>query len=423
MSGTWVLFAFAAGGLSLAAVVSSVLAALLERPSPIRLSHWMDEAGGRLEKLYESPRRFEAFRFLLSTGAKLSAVALGVLLAQVRPTTLPISAPVLALLVVGSLLSATELLNRRLVRRDPEGALQGLTTAYRMVLVPTLPLVSLLAPFMPNGEMERKEEDEDEISDQELDAFIDVGTREGILDPEESELVRSVVDFGDTWVRSVMTPRIDIVCAPVSESLEDLATVFVESTHSRIPLFDNTIDQIVGSLHLRDLMRGLRSQDMPSARDLVKPILFVPESKPLGEVLKELQEGRQQMAVVVDEYGGTSGLVTIEDLLEEIVGEIVDQDEELPPQALALAGGGWRLDGRIRIDELARIFDLTLEDESVDTVAGMVFSAFGYVPEVGETLDIGGLHFVVEEVSDRRIQTVRVEALQEPREPEVVDAV
>ena len=413
--------ALAAGALSLATVVSSVLAALLERPSPIRLSHWVDEAGGRLQTLYESPRRFEAFRFLLSTFAKLSAAALVVVLAQVQPATLRISGPVLALLVVGLLVSVTELLNRRLVRRDPESALKGLTAAYRLALVPCLPLVAFLAPLMPNGDMERKEEDEDEISDQEIDAFIDVGTREGILDSEESELVRSVVDFGDTWVRSVMTPRIDIVCAPVSQSLEDLATVFVESTHSRIPLHEETIDQIVGSLHLRDLMRGLRSEAPVSARELAKPILFVPESKPLAEVLKELQERRQQLAVVVDEYGGTSGLVTIEDLLEEIVGEIVDQDEELPPQALALPEGGWRLDGRIRIDELARIFDLTLEDESVDTVAGMVFSAFGYVPEVGEAVEVKSLHFVVEEVSDRRIQTVRVEALAEPKEPEVVD--
>jgi len=301
--------------------------------------------------------------------------------------------------------------------------LKGLTTAYRMALVPVLPLVGLLAPLMPEGGMERREEDEDEISDQEIDAFIDVGTREGILDPEESELVRSVVDFGDTWVRSVMTPRIDIVCAPVSQSLEDLETVFVESTHSRIPLYEDTIDQIVGSLHLRDLVRGLRSEEAPSAGDLANPIIFVPESKPLGEVLKEFQARRQQLAVVVDEYGGTSGLVTIEDLLEEIVGEIVAQDEELPPQALALPDAEWRLDGRIRIDELARIFDLTLDDESVDTVAGMVFSAFGYVPEVGESVGVKSLHFVVEEVSDRRIQTVRVKVLSESPHSEVVDAV
>lgn len=421
MSGPLPQLVLSAAVLLLITVVSSVLSALLERPSPIRLSHWVEEAGGRLHALYQAPRRFEAFRFLLSALAKVSAVALAVVLALVRPATLPISGPLLALVVVAVVTSCTELVNRRLVRKDSEGALRGLTPLYRVVLLPALPLVAVLAPLMPNGEVERAE-DEDEISDQEIDAFIDVGTREGILDFEESELVRSVVDFGDTRVRSVMTPRIDIVCAPVSSPLDELATIFVESTHSRIPLFEETIDQIVGSLHLRDLLRGLKAPTPPSARELAKPMLFMPESKPLAEVLKELQERRQQLAVVVDEYGGTSGLVTIEDLLEEIVGEIVDQDEEFPPQALALPEGGWRLDGRIRIDELARIFDLTLDEESVDTVAGMVFSAFGYVPEVGEKVEVRGLRFSVEEISDRRIQTVQVEAVSSPPETEAPDA-
>ncbi|MCB1036709.1 MAG: hypothetical protein KDD47_22985, partial [Acidobacteria bacterium] len=146
MNGSLASLALTSGLLLLATVFTSVLAALLERPSPIRLSHWVDEAGGRLLALYEAPRRFEAFRFLLSTCAKISAVGLAVVLARLRPDGLPVSGPLLAVLGVGFLLAVTELVNRRLVRRDPEGALKGLTAAYRMTLVPALPLVALLAP-------------------------------------------------------------------------------------------------------------------------------------------------------------------------------------------------------------------------------------------------------------------------------------
>jgi len=401
----------------------SVLAALLERSSTIRLSHWVEEAGGRLRALYDRPRRFEAFRFLL-TGASFvlpAGLVVLVLLAPWGPAIRSWSLGALALVMV-----ALELANRSLVRKDPEAALSRLTRLYRLAILILAPVLPLLSPLMPNLAQDASEEEEDEASEQEIEAYIDVGTREGILDDDDGALLRSVVDFGDTRVRSVMTPRIDMLCAPTSSTFEELVTIFVESTHSRLPLFENSIDNVVGLLHIRDLLRALQDGEDASspsiAKDLAKEVWFVPESKPLNEVLKELQARRQQLAVVVDEYGGTSGLVTIEDLLEEIVGDIVDQDEDLPPQMREEGEGRWRFDGRMRIDELARVFDLTLDDESVDTVGGMVFSAFGYVPAKGETVDIHGLRFTVEQVQDRRIKRVLAEEVAVSELEEVLDA-
>lgn len=402
----------AALGAALFVVLTSVLSAMIERSGPIRLRHWAEGAGGRLLALYDAPRRFEAFRYLMSVVAKVAPAVLA-LIALFLPG--PIAGPQgewLALGLVALLVVVLELVNRRLVVRDPETVLRHLTRLYHLALILLAPLVAITAPLMPRVDDDRSEEDDDdEVTDEEIAAFIDVGTREGILDLHEGELVRSVVDFGYTLVRSVMTPRIDMVCAPLDSTLDELADVFVESTHSRIPLYQRTIDQIVGVLHLRDLVRGLRVEDRPTARDLAKPVWLVPETKSLDEVLKELQERRQQMAVVIDEYGGTAGLVTIEDLLEEIVGEIVDLDEELPPQIQRLPDGSWRFDGRMRVEELERLFGLSLDNEPYETVAGMVFTSLGYVPEPGDSVESHGLRFLVETLEDRRIQTVRIERL------------
>jgi putative hemolysin len=310
--------------------------------------------------------------------------------------------------------AAIETLNRTLVGRDPERALSALTWAYQAAFFVLRPLVVVLAHFVPEPLLSRREEgEEDEASDEEIEAFIDVGTREGILEPEQGELLWSIVDFADTQVRTVMTPRIDLVCASVDASLDTLAERFIESGHTRIPLFDGSIDHIVGVLHIREVLRGLRGAERPVARDLLKPPLFVPETKPLGELLKELQARFQQVAIVVDEYGGTAGLVTAEDLVEEIVGEIMDEHEALAADLTPVAEGVWRLAGRARIEMLDELFDVEIEDAEYETVAGLIFSALGHVPEVGESVRFAGLLFTVEAVAARRIQTVRVERTPE----------
>jgi CBS domain containing-hemolysin-like protein len=404
------------------AITAATLSALLERSGPIRLRHWVEEAGGSLRKVFETPVRFGVFRYLLSLLSRtlpivLAAILTGCLIRfeRAHPTFW-------AFTVVLFLVAVTEAVNRTLVGQDPERALRALTHLYRAALWLLSPLVRLLAPFVPSEAFERHEEGEDDAaSDEEIEAFIDVGTREGILEPQEGEWLWGIVGFGDTQARSVMTPRIDMVGAPVDLSLDALADRFVESGHSRIPIHEDSIDHIIGILHIRDVLRALRSPEPPGVRDLLKPALFIPETKPLNELLKELQARFQQVAIVLDEHGGTAGLVTVEDLLEEIVGEIMDEHEALAAELEPLENGAYRLDGRAHIELLDELFGVEVEDPEYETVAGLIFSVLGHVPLVGETVESHGLRFTVEAVADRRIHTVRVEkigAAEEAREAE-----
>ena len=413
-SGWLALVLVAAGGLVI------VLAALLERSGPVRLRHWAEEAGGGLLALFEHPQRFETYRFLLSFLAKAAPVLLAVALASVLVGAGTPRAGLWAVLGTVALVAVVELLNRRLVAHRSEAALDRLTVLYRALRVLLWPAVVVLAPLAPapgNGEPAPPDEEEEEISDEEIEAYIELGTREGILDEGEGDYLWGIVDFGDTQVRSVMTPRVDMVVAPADEGLDALAVRFLDSGHSRLPLYEESIDRIVGILHIREVLRGIRAPEpRPAARELMKAPFFVPERRALDELLKEMQARFQQMAIVLDEYGGTAGLVTVEDLLEEIVGEIFDEDEvAAASEPVALEDGSFRLDGRTPIDTLDELFDVDLEEEPYETLGGLVLSVHGQVPEEGAVVVAHGLRLHVEEVSDRRIQSVRVErAVPEP---------
>jgi putative hemolysin len=395
---------------SLATILAIVLSILLERSGPIRLRHWAEEAGGRLLALYERPAHFEVFRYLLSWAAKIVPFALFLALRILFLALGSTRATFWSVVVVILVLAASELLGRSLVRRDPERALRRLTGVYRTIFFLLLPGVAVLTPLFPSLAVERRE-DEDGVTEDEIEAFIDVGTKEGILDPGEEELIMGVIDFGDTLVRSVVTPRIDIVCASVDGDMDELAELFLSSKHSRIPIYQESVDHIVGVLHIRDLLRGQRSTSPIAVKDLAMPPYFVPETKPLNELLREFQKQRQQIAIVVDEYGGTAGIVTIEDLLEEIVGEIEDEHDDAAPIQEALPNGSWRIDGRESLELLDELFDVDIEEEPYETVGGLIFGRLGSVPRPGEAVESHGLKLVVERIDGRRIRSVLVEKL------------
>ncbi|HSM49853.1 MAG TPA: hemolysin family protein [Thermoanaerobaculia bacterium] len=396
------------------AVLLFLASALVERSGPIRLRHWAEGAGGALRQLHGHRSRFEAFRFLLSLAAKLLPVGLFFGAADLAGS-LGLGRPALwAFGLVTLLFALTELAVRSILLAGPEEFLERTTWLYRGLRIPLAPLLPLLSPLFRRRAEEREEDDseeDEEATEGEIEAFLEVGTREGILDEEERELVWGVVDFGDTLVRSVMTPRIDMVCAPAEESLDSLANRFVESSHSRIPLFVDSIDRIVGILHIRDVLSALRAPAPVEAVAIAQPPLFVPETKPLGELLRELQARRLQMAIVVDEYGGTAGLVTIEDLVEEIVGEIADEHDEEAPEQQALPDGSQIFDGRTHIEKLEEEFDLRFDDPPFETVGGLVSSVLGYVPKVGDRAEVEGIRLTVERSDERRVLSVRVERL------------
>jgi len=377
--------------------ILGLLTALLERSGPIRLRHWAEESGGRLRDLYEDRRSFGIFRYVLNLGAKMAPLVLGALVARglvdhgVRH---PYLIAVVAVLV---LLALAEVANRDLLRRDPEEALRVLTGLYRFTGWILTPVIFLFRPLVPA----------------EIEAFIDVGTREGILEPADRDLLWGVVDFGDTQLRSVMTPRVDLVAGEVDEPLEALLDRMIEAPVTRMPLYRESIDQVVGVLHLRDLVVGMRRSPRPKALELAKPALLVPETKHLAQMLREFQAQRQQLAIVLNEHGGTEGLVTIEDLIEEIVGEIQDEHDVAEPENRLLADGSLLLDGRAEIETLDEFFGWKPEEETVETVGGLVSGLVGYVPADGEVIEHDRLRFEIERADERRILSLRVRRLDE----------
>ncbi len=406
---TWIWFSLATGA---GAALFAVLSALLERSGPIRLSHWAEEAGGSLQSLYASRLRFGVFRSLLSWLARLAPLALLAALAGLFGSfgwRYPIWT---SLAFVAAGLAMFEAANRALVFHDPERALSAFTRGYRLLYFFLAPLVVLVSLLIPARALLRRDEDDpdERVSDGEIEAFIDVGKSEGILEPEAEEMVWSIVGFADSQVRSVMTPRVDMVCLSAASSLDALAERFVESGHSRIPLYEGSIDKIVGILHIRDVLRAQRlPSPPPDARSLVRPPLLVPETKPLGELLRELQRRFQQVAIVVDEHGGTSGLVTMEDLVEEIVGEIADEHEVLAADLAPLANGVYRIGGRARLALLDELFQVRIEEAEFETVAGLVLSVLGRIPSVGDSVEVSGIKLTVDAMAARRIQTLLIE--------------
>ncbi|MER3452849.1 MAG: hypothetical protein C4344_04090 [Acidimicrobiia bacterium] len=252
------------------------------------------------------------------------------------------------------------------------------------------------------------------VSEEELLATVDVATEEEVIERDERELIHSILEFSDKVVREVMVPRPDMVTVEGRARVADAWEVASASGYSRIPVYDQTVDDICGIVYAKDLMRALREGrgDEP-VRSLARPAHFVPETKRVASLMREMQAEKYHMAIVVDEYGGTAGLVTLEDLIEELVGEIVDEFDVEEPLVEPLPDGGLRVDGRMLIDELNDLLHADLPDGDWDTVAGLVFNLLGHVPAEGETVDFDGFRFRAEKVQGRRIGRVRITPLAE----------
>ena len=253
---------------------------------------------------------------------------------------------------------------------------------------------------------------------EELLRLLEMEESVGRIDKDERQMIRRVMALEDTTAREIMVPRIDIVAVPSDSTFEDVARAIVERGYSRIPVFDDTIDNIVGVVYARDaldhLANGAKETDI---KGVARPPYFVPESKKVDELLAEMRRNKLSIAIVVDEYGGTAGLVTIEDLIEEIVGEIVDEfdvDEE-PIQRVSESEA--ILDARVSIDALQELFGVQVEEGDFDTVGGFVFNHLGKMPSVGEEIRVDGLVVRVLSVSGRRIKRLRV-IKEEPPPPE-----
>jgi putative hemolysin len=255
---------------------------------------------------------------------------------------------------------------------------------------------------------EKDAEEQEEVTEEEVQAFIDVGEDEGILEASEGKMIHSVVEFGDRVARELMTPRIDVLAFDASRPLHELAQVFSESKYSRIPIYHETIDRITGIVHVKDVFETVFKQETKSVAELARPPYFVSETKKVSELLREFQSEHLQVAVVVDEYGGTAGMITIEDVLEEIVGEIADEHEEEEATIVDLGNDEYLVSGQLRIDALEEALDTNFAGEDYETVAGLIFTATGRVSKTGTVIKRNGYIFIVDRADRRRIYRVRV---------------
>ncbi len=310
--------------------------------------------------------------------------------------------------------AAAMLISAVFVRFTGEDTAASLLRLVRPLLLPAIAILG--RGGRSPAPLQEAEDDEDEASEREIQAFLDVGEAAGIFEGEEGEFVESLVDFFDTIVREVMTPRTEIVAVPLTATFQDLMETFASSRKSRLPVYQETIDHVVGVVHVKSLVEHVANGTAPPVGELMMECPVVPETKELGELLREFQQHQQQMAIVIDEYGGTAGLVTLEDILEEIVGEIQDEHEpKQPPEWEEIEEGLYRLQGRAPLEVLEDLFGCKVEDEEVETVGGLVFSQYGTVPPQGASVrdEALGLEFTVESVDDRRIETIRVRRVQD----------
>ncbi|MFZ0667275.1 MAG: hemolysin family protein [Acidimicrobiales bacterium] len=247
------------------------------------------------------------------------------------------------------------------------------------------------------------------VSESELLAMADVATEEEVIEHSERVLIHSIIEFGDTVVREVMVPRPDMHAVEADMSVSDALGEAMDDGFSRMPVYDGNIDDVVGIAYAKDLMRAERaSRGGELVGSHVREARFVPETKRVASLMREMQELKYHLAIVVDEYGGTAGLVTLEDLIEELVGEIVDEYDMEEPQVERLPDGEVSVSARLGVDELAELLDTELPTGSWDTVGGLVFDRLGHVPEQGEAVVVDGLRLVAERVEGNRIGRVRV---------------
>jgi CBS domain containing-hemolysin-like protein len=309
-----------------------------------------------------------------------------------------------------------QLMARLLTQDDPERRLVRLLRAFQPVHLVLWPLVSPLDNMLSRRrrkleiESGGNDSEDDEATDEEIQAYLQVGEDEGILEEADSRRIQSVVEFGNTLVREVMTPRTKIVACDEKTTLHELRDLMVSRRHSRIPVYRGDIDHIVGIVYIRRLMaQYVKGNDDDPISEIIRPVLSVPETKPVAKLLEELQERGDYTAIVIDEFGGVAGLVTIEDLVEEIVGEIWDEDEARVRQVVKEEEGVFAVRGSAEISSIEGLEEMVSEDMNCYTIAGLVLARIGRIPKRGEVFEFEGVKIQILDADQKKIHKLRVQ--------------
>ena len=251
------------------------------------------------------------------------------------------------------------------------------------------------------------------ITEDGINEFIEASEEEGLVNEEESEMIRAIFSLGSTVVREIMLPRTDMACVSVTASVHELLDTIITCGHSRIPVFENTIDNIVGLLYAKDLLKSWGdADDHVQIRSLMRQPYFIPETKNLEELLQEFKRKRVHLAIVIDEYGGTSGLITIEDLLEQIVGDIQDEYDKEEALFATNPDGSITADGRMSVDVLEEEFGVNIERDNFDSVGGLIFHLTGKIPATGDVIDCEELQLTIIDADERKIKKVLIANLK-----------
>ena len=385
----------------------------------LRLKAERNGRGDALDGYLDDPvRLFVPARVFLGAIFAVATVLFAVEIGELGSGRLQ-SAGVLLLSIAAFVLVCEHLIPLVLARRSPERVLEVVLPAFDLVVRFLRPVTSPLIRLATTPRRERHESSEGDPGSRTAaapGAHEPDGVDAGAIEREERRLLRSIVDFGDTLVREVMTPRPDIVAVQADATLAEVRALFAEQEYSRLPVFSDNLDNIQGFVFVKDLVHlvGMTDEDRPIAR-LLRPAHVVPETKHVADLLKELQRRQAQSAIVVDEFGGTAGLVTVEDLLEEIVGEIRDEYDVESEPIVDEGNGTFVFSAKVDVDKVADRLGVDIERQGFETVGGYVLSHLGRVPTAGESFDIDGLSVEVLEAERRRVHRVRIRRRQEVR--------
>lgn len=372
------------------------------------------------------------FRFAMSSTIQVLLITFAVLLTLIVMRFVQGQASILLYSLSIGLIATVlvrQVLPRLFVKTNTEVKLLFLLPAVRPLYLIASAIVSPFTSKRLSKEEQRLEQsvapdssdDRSEDSDEDFQALMEVGEAEGIIEEREREMIETMVEFSDTRAGEIMTPRTEICALSSEATIRDARELIIDEKYSRIPVYTDTIDNIVGMIYVRDLMQAWADgKENEPVESVVREPLFVPETITASELLKRMQSDRIQIAVVIDEYGGVAGLVTVEDILEEIVGEIEDEDTEQDEIVEIIEGDGeyWDVIGSTEIDKIERLFDLDLEDEDYNTIAGLVTSEAGYVPKVGEKLTLKGLDVEILQADEKRLTLIRLRKYSDTGESE-----
>lgn len=399
------LFVLVAFDLFTVTIRAAIFNASLSRLLSLREE--MPQKANRALDLVQNPRQLQAALYLtrLLTHFLMAALVLALLTQQWGDITWLAAAGGLLMAVL--LLFILEWAIDSIVSRHAEIWSLRLAPYARTLVTVFSPL--LVLPVMFDARQRVGQEMIGTVTEDELKSMVDAGHQGGLLEQEERKMIYSIFDLGDTLAREIMVPRIYITALEVSTPISQAVDALLKSGYSRAPVYEETVDNILGLLYARDLLRVWRDGgEIDSLRALLRPASFVPEAKKVDELLTEMQSERIHMAIVVDEYGGVAGVVTLEDIVEEIVGEIqdeFDQSEELP--YVQVGDGEYICLGRIDLDDFNELMESHLPIDEADTLGGFIYGQLGRAPTTGEKLTVGDLSLTVEQVTGRRIRKVR----------------